>query len=176
MTARTLPTLPNFTTGQELTSSELNQICTYQAFWANPPMFRMYQATPQPITTGTNTQVTCDTSAWDSDSGRGTATPFNYVIPFYGRWTFSWSIAYPPNTTGSRMGMLYQNGTRVPGDIEVGEDNDYIEIDGAMTLLCNVGDTIGLWTWQNSGTTLTLVTGSSDESWLEGRLVSLANP
>jgi hypothetical protein len=174
--ARTLPTLPAFTTGQELTSSELNQIVAYQAFWANPPMFRMYQATGTPVTTGTNTQVTCDGSSWDSDNGRQSATPYNYVIPFYGRWEFRWSVAFPPNTTGSRLGMIYQNGTRVPGDVEVGEDNDYVEIDGTQTVLCNVDDIIGLWCWQNSGSSLTLATGTADQSWFEGKLVSFANP
>lgn len=177
MSARTLPTLPSFTTGQELTSTALNQIVAYQAFWSSPPTFRMYQATGQAITTATNTQVTLDTSGWDSDSGRQGTTPYNYVVPFYGRWFFRWSVAYPSNATGSRVAMLYQNGARVAGGtVEGAADNDFVELDGEETVLCNVGDVIGLWCWQNSGSSLTLATGSANESWLEGTLVSLANP
>src|SRR5215469_1102417 len=109
MAAPTLPTMPSWSTGQEITSSLLNQITTYAQFWANPPMFKMTQATVQSLATGSFTQVTFDTLIWDSDSGRQAVTPFSYVIPFAGRWRFSWKAAFAVNATGSRMSALYQN-------------------------------------------------------------------
>jgi hypothetical protein len=177
MTARTLPTLPTFTTGQALTSSEMNQIITYIGFLSSPPMFRMYQATAQTLTTSTFTQITCDTSVWDTDSGRQASTPWNYVVPFAGRWTIRGCYIAVGNATGGRVAAIYQNGTAVPASSVPGTGVTGVN-NGAFaecTVTCNVGDTLGLWGYQASGGNL--ATGVSGQmSFFEGQLESLASP
>jgi hypothetical protein len=178
VTARTLPTMPTWTAGQEITSTLLNQITTYATFWANPPKFRMYQSVTQSIPDSTPTQITMDVSSWDSDSGRQGATPYNYVIPFAGRWRFTALALFNGNATGERQTLIYQNGAVTQG-LGTGPNNGagfgagYI---ACVELACNVGDTIGVWAYQTSGAGLgTHVTGNQT-SYFEGQLMSLANP
>jgi hypothetical protein len=180
MAARTLPTLPTFVAEQELTSSELNQIVAYQAFWANPPMFSMHQGTSQNITNASNTQITMDTSDFDTDSGRSAATPWSYVIPFAGRWQITVGVVYAGNTTGGRQAMIFQNGVDVTGafdsdqTIAIGTVTDAAQV--TRTFPCNVGDVIAAYTWQDSGGTLATNVSGAQCSFFEGRLVSLASP
>jgi hypothetical protein len=177
---RALPTLPSWLTlgGTVVTPAQMQQLNTYMQFFSSPPMFRMFQATGQSISNNTTTQVTCDTLDYDTDFGRGSSSPWSFTIPtgLGGRWTFKWAVAYPINSTGSRAGFLYKNGSRVNGGTdEIAADNDFIETTGEMTIACAAGDVMSLWTWQNSGGALTLATGGT-QSQFEGRLVSLASP
>ena len=182
MAARTLPTMPSWSTNQEITSSLLNQITAYAQFWANPPMFKMTQATVQSVASGSFVQITMDTSIWDTDSGRQSVTPFSYVIPFAGRWTFSWKVGFAVNATGSRMNALYQNGSVVTG----GQDDTQSVSTAARTtdfaastesVLCNVGDVMAIYALQDSGGALNTDVGSAGaQSFFEGRLTSLASP
>lgn len=178
MTARTVPTMPDWTTAQEITSSLLNQITAYARFWANPPMFRMYQSAAQSINSGTYTQVLCDTGDYDTDSGRAIATPWSYTIPasMAGRWDFKFKFGFAINATGNRLGALYKNGTilaatEVGGPATAATNNP--EMAGGDRILCAAGDVISLWTWQNSGGALNTYAGSC---MFSGQLVSLANP
>lgn len=182
MTARTLPTMPTWTTGQEITSSLLNQITTYSVFWANPPMFRMYQSVAQSVGTGSFTQITFDVSAWDTDSGRSSVTPYNFVIPFAGRWEFKWKVGWAVNATGSRMSALYQNGSADTGGQTTTQAVTTASrtTDAAaspMTVSCSVGDVMGIYALQDSGGSLNTDVGSASAcSYFEGKLASLANP
>ncbi len=178
MSARTLPTLPSFGTLSVATSAELNAICTYQAFWANPPMFQMYQNTVQSIPTSTFTQITMDTPVWDTDTGRALTTPFSYVIPFYGRWEFKFGASDSINSAGSRISALYKNGVAVTPSQTTEPTSSTITIDMTgrpVTVLCNIGDVMGVYGWQSSGGALNTDTGAG-ASYFEGKLVSLASP
>jgi hypothetical protein len=178
MTARSLPTAPSWTTNQEITSSLLNQISTYMTFFANPPCFRAEQHTTQSVATATNTQITCDTTIHDSDSGLSTSTPFSYVVPFAGIWDFFGGVGYVSNTTGIRIPMIWQNGAVINGG-----GSDQAEV--ATTALsevqvagipCNVGDVIALYSYQTSGSSLATAPVGGQCSWFAGRLVSLQSP
>lgn len=179
MTARTVPTLPTFNTLSVATSAQLGQLVAWNQFWANPPMFRMYQTAGQIVASGgANLQVTFDTSDYDTDGGRGLTSPWAYTIPvgMSGRWRFTWSLAWPSNATGSRAEILYKNGTRIAGDGEVATDNDVMQTPASMTILCAAGDVMSVYTWQNSASSLTLAVGANNLSYFEGKLESLANP
>lgn len=181
MAARTLPTMPDWTTGQEITSSLLNQITTYARFFANPPMFRMYQSVAQSVPNGADTQLTMDVSDYDTDSGRAVTTPWAYTIPagMTARWTFSAAVLYAGNATGTRVTSIRKNGVVLPdGGITAGAGasvaHGYL---ATVTVPVAAGDVISVWTWQNSGGALsTSVSTASGLSYFEGRLVSLANP
>ena len=180
MTARSVPVMPNFFAGQKLTGTLMNQVGTYGTFWANKPMFRMYQSVAQSIPNTTDTQITCDTSHYDTDSGRQGSTPYSYTIPagMTGRWRFTWSVAMATNTVGSRDAYIKVNGSRITGPETAGvaANNDVTQADGTTVIPVNAGDVVSLWMWQNSGGALSTVASSNNVSVFEGELVSLANP
>lgn len=181
MSARTVPTLPSFSTNQVLTASEMTQIMTWNKFWANPPMFRMYQTAVQSIPNLTFTQITCDVSDYDSDSGRGLATPWSYTIPvgMSGRWRFSCAISWAANATGVRGAAIYVNGAQANGAFwaaETAPATNVPSVGGATTIAVNAGDQIALYGEQGSGGALNTNTAVSLYSYLEGKLESLASP
>lgn len=180
MTARTVPTMPTWTFQEEITSTLLNQITTYTQFWANPPMIRMYQAVSQSVPNITYTQLTLDTLVYDTDSGRGTSTPWSYTIPvgMTGRWQWSFASAWASNTTGFRVAALYQNGSQVSQMILPPASASGTDLAGrTVTIPCSAGDVIALYGYQSSGGALSTDVGTAGSaSYLEGRLVSLANP
>lgn len=183
MSARTVPTLPTFVTNQVLTASEMTQIMTWLSFWANPPMFKMYQASVQSLPNGGPTTVTMDTSAYDTDSGRSGTTPFGYTIPtgMGGRWYFAWGVAFTGNATGVRDAELRQNGAVVPTG---GGAGGYIQTASAGTCM-NIGwvetaaaaaDVFTVVANQTSTIALNTNVTSGQTSYFSGRLVSLGNP
>lgn len=149
---------------------------------ANPPMFRMYQTIAQPITTGVDAQVLCDTSHYDTAAGRAGSSPWNYVIPtgYDGKWQFTYMVPFVSNTSGSRAQYLKVNGARLtagPETEDVAANNDTTSSVGVLTVPVNAGDSVALWAWQNSGVTLnTAVVSGIAEAFFEGRLVSRGNP
>jgi hypothetical protein len=175
--ARTLPTMPDWTTGQEITSALLNQITTYNRFWANRPMFRMYQSAAQSIPTASATQIACDTPVWDTDSGRSAVNPYNYVVPFTGRWVVRGAAIFNANATGARVAFIYQNGVQIPaasvpfGNAGTINGGAFVEV----TIACNIGDTLGLYGYQSSGGALNTA-GAGQLSYFEGQLESLGSP
>jgi hypothetical protein len=179
--ARTLPTAPNFGANSELTSTQLNALVTYQEFWSSPPCFRAEQHVSggQSIPNPTNTQVTCETTVHDSDSGLSTSSPYSYTIPYAGVWDFAGTVGMVSNTTGIRQPGILQNGSYVNG-----AGPEYPAFSGVMVMhvvadgvLCNVGDVIGLYVYQNTGAALSTYTGvGQGYSVFTGRLVSLQNP
>lgn len=178
MTARTLPTMPSWTANQEITSSLLNQITTYAQFWANPPSFRAEQHASQNITSGSNTQVTCETVIHDSDSGLSLVTPFSYVVPFAGIWDFDGMVGIAFNATGWRGPQIYQNGTVINGAQPIYAPSTITSATPALAkgVVCNVGDVIALYFGQNSGSTLATPAGGAQCSWFAGTLRSLQTP
>lgn len=180
MTARALPVMPNFFAGQKLTGTLMNQVGTYGVFWADKPMFRMYQSIGQSIPNTVDTQVTCDTSHYDTDSGRQGTSPYNYVIPpgMNGRWRFTWAVSMVNNSVGARDAYIKVNGNRIAGPEAAGAaaSNDVTQAFGMTTIPVSAGDVISLWIWQNSGGALSTVASSNNVTVFEGELVSLANP
>lgn len=181
MTARSVPTLPSWLTlgGTVVTQSEMQQLNTYMQFFSSPPMFRMYQTIAQSVANTTWSQITCDTSEWDTDTGRAGSTPWSYTIPagMAGRWQFTGLYASAPNSAGARVGALYQNGSPAPAAQIPGIGT--ASVNGGslvpVTIACNAGDVMSLWGWQSTGSALNSAV-SGQQSYLEGRLVSLASP
>lgn len=179
MTARSVPVMPNFFAGQKLTGTLLNLLGAYVVFWANPPSFRMNQSVTQSVPNLTNTQITMDSPQWDSDSGRNVGSPYSYVIPagMTGRWQFSWGVAWPFNSTGSRVAVLYRNGAPSVGSTDdVAANNDFTDESSTATVAVNAGDVMSVWAYQNSGGALSTAANTQFASFFEGRLVSLGNP
>lgn len=179
MTARTIPIMPNFFAGQKLTGTLMNVLGAYPVFWANPPMFRMFQSIAQAVATSTVTQITLDTSQFDSDSGRAGTSPYSYTIPvgMSGRWWFNWSIPWAATATNFSDAILYKNGSPVTGGTGAAAQNsDHMTPGENSTIPVNAGDTIALYGYQTTGGSLGTFTNSQYVPYLEGRLVSLATP
>lgn len=183
MSARTVPTPPSWGFQEQLTSAKLNQIQTWMLFWSSPPMFRMYQTIAQSVADSTWVQITCDSVDDDTDSGRATSTPWSYTIPpgMGGQWDFRGKTSWASNSTGYRAAAIYVNGTEVPTEnifapgLAGGATSFALALPRSVKV--NAGDVIALYGRQTSGAPLnTGVASAPDYSYLEGRLVSLANP
>lgn len=180
MTARAIPSMPTWLAGQKLTATLLNQISTFGNFWANPPMFRMYQSVAQSVSNGAWTQILCDTSDYDTDSGRSGISPYSYTIPvgMTGRWAFGWQIPWTNNATGGRDSGLRKNGTAISGYTGAAPETSGGQggIGWGDTIAVTAGDVMSLWGFQSSGGSLATVVASDTFTIFWGRLVSLANP
>jgi hypothetical protein len=148
---------------------------------ANPVAFRMYQTAAQTIANTTDTQVTCDTSHYDTASGRGLSTPWNYVVPAGagGLRQLAFMVPYSANTTGSRAQYLKVNGLRLTAGtetVDISANNDITAAVGIVTIPLNPGDSVALWTWHNAGGPLALLATNVAQPFLEGRRVSLVTP
>lgn len=179
MTARTLPVPPNWFAGSKLTASAMNGLTNTANFWADPPSFRMRQTVVQSVANSTDTQITCDFSQWDSDTGRASGSPYNYTIPAgWGngmRWTFEYCVCFNASGGGTRWAFLKQNGTGVADSrFQIAGAADPICVGGTCSLIVNSGDTIALWGGQTSGAALS--TSSSNLSFLGGWLHGLGTP
>lgn len=179
MAARAVPTMPDWTAGQRVLASQLQQATTYARFWTSPPSFHMYQSITQSVATSTITQALFDVSDYDTDSGRAVSTPWSYTIPsgMTGRWGFDWKIAWATSGTGFRLSALYKNAVQVARTqaTHLGPAGVNDEVGSAhIEIACNAGDVMIIQIDQTSGSPLsTEVTGPS---YFEGRLISLANP
>lgn len=181
MATRTIPTLPNWTAGMRVTGANLAAMVSYQQFWANPPMFSMYQIVAQSIPNATDTQVLMDSNEHDTDSGRSGSSPYSYTIPsgMTGRWRFTCCVKFGGNATGIRQTKLFKNGTLVNAAQSAGQAGPATDFTGyvlSREFLCNSGDVIAVYGYQNSGGALNTNVGGSLNSYFEGQLVSLANP
>lgn len=180
MTARTLPSLPNFFAGQRLTGATMQSITTWGNFWSDRGAFRMIQSATQTFTTGVDAQFTLDVSTYDSDTGRSGSTPFNYTIPSsWGsnlRWRFEFCAAWTSSAVGTRWLYLKQNGTAVNGTrFQYPGGGDPVFVGGAVSILVSGGDTIGLWGGQSSGGNLA-TTNINSVSFLEGWFEGTGSP
>ncbi len=176
--ARTLPTMPSWTTGQEITSTLLNQITTYAQYMASPPCFRAEQHTTQTLTTATNTQITCETVIHDSDSGLAASSPYSYIVPVAGVWDFDGGVGMASNATGLRAPQIWQNGAQVNGAGPIYPEvaNSSLFLVAAHGIICNVGDVIALYMQQQSGGNLATSNIGGQYSWFAGKLISLQSP
>lgn len=178
MTARAVPSSPNFFAGQKLTGTIMNQTTTVATFWANPPGFSMLQAISQSFANTTYAQLTMDTPTWDSDGGRSGTSPYSYTIPpgMTGRWTITVKVAWAGAGGTNRLCAVYVNGALyVPSEVAVvsAAIANGAEIGTTVTIAVNAGDVISAWAYQGSGGALSTAAG---KSFFEGRLESLGNP
>lgn len=181
MSARIVPTMPDWTSHQVVTSALLEQITTYGRFWANPPAFRMTQQIAQSIPNAIWTQVTCDTLDYDTDSGRALTSPWSYTIPvgMTGRWQFGWMLPWVDNTTGTRDCEIRKNGNNISSYVTYAPVGSGGSGGQGWTdpIAVAAGDVMSMWGYQSitSGALSTSVqTDTFPVFW--GRLFSLANP
>lgn len=181
MTARSVPAPPAFLAGQKLTATVMNQISTVQSFWADPPMFRQHLSIAQSIPNAVYTQIACDFVEYDSDTGLSGTTPYPYTVPVGqgGRWQLGGMISWAGNATGIRIAAIYKNGAQITGAnaaAMAGPAANVTNVVVSATVNLIAGDVIGLYGYQSSGGSLNAQIGGGSPPFLEGRLISLANP
>jgi hypothetical protein len=178
VTARAVPTLPTWVSGTVVTQAQMLQLNVWDQFWANPPMFRMYQTVAQSIPNATLTQIACDTPDYDSDSGRASSTPWSYTIPvgMTGTWKLWLKDSFPANATGVRVVQAYRNGAGIATIQKFSTPNSAFAMQPVISdeVDLNAGDVMSIWGYQSTGSAVN--TDVSTGAVFGGRLVSLANP
>lgn len=124
-----------------------------------PPRFKGYATSAQTITSGSgsDTPISLDTEAYDSDNGHSTTTNTSrYVIQVAGTYLILATGAFDINATGNRKVGINVNGANALGGAFTGpsmSSNSWVASVGVYQAL-NVGDYVELVMWQTSGANL----------------------
>lgn len=156
------PTTPStWTTAEAPASATFNSDVRASALWlASPPVFRAHSSAAVTVATSTRTAITLGTSDFDTYSGFSTSTGL-YTVPFSGLYMLGGIVSFPGAsgayyaTTGF---SVTHSGTTLnyagPGILGRQPCSTAIRM-----LRLSAGDTIGLYGFQASGSSLTTVTG-----------------
>lgn len=142
----------SFAAGTKLRASVLNSETI-------GPVTRSIQATVQSVPTGTWTKITLDTNILDLPGGAWQGGTNNIIPGQLGLYLATITGAYLHSTTGARFVQLYQNGSPVAG-ITAGipatsGTEDGVPFSATHPVQSNsLTDTFELWTWQDSGGSL----------------------
>ena len=164
-TGGTISTISNgiLATGGNNTTIQITLLTGGYAPTQTNLMARYLSSTGQTIGNSTNTQVLFDTV--DTQNSLG-SVPLSYSSGLFTNTGTSplsllitASISYNSNTTGSRVFWIQDNNGYRYGQTDIAADNDYPcgLVSAQLTLI--VGGTFVIYTWQNSGSSLTLPGG-----------------
>jgi hypothetical protein len=168
--------MTTWTVGQLVTAALMNSnIQALGAFLLAPPLFCGYQATAQSIATGTTgSPILIDTNVLDSDSGHSTVTNTSeYIIQVAGTYLAFGQVSFVPNATGPRGGTIYQNAAtvnRIQPQVTTAGTAVTTTVAFIGFLVCNVGDIIQVYGWQESGGAL-----STEAGWSSLNLLRVSN-
>jgi hypothetical protein len=156
-----VPSVPNFTTNEVATSSDIEKIVTALNFALyNRPLFKGHATVAQAIGTGSLSTLAIDTTDVDTDGGRtgaGSATD-RYVCRTQGWYTVSVTVSYQTNGTGtgSRFSVIAVNGVPQNGFATAAAPptavNCGVTLSGLVHM--NVNDYLQVQGFQDSGATV----------------------
>lgn len=174
----TIPELPLFTSGP-LKSGTLNRLRDVVAFWQNPPAANMRASSSQNITTGGSYQlVTFHTTEYDTDTIVTSTT--RLTAKTAGRYRVAATATFSANGTGDRYVLIRKNAAGSPtGGTQVisatakpsSGSSCTVSTNSALEIQLSVNDTIEVFCFQDSGSTLTLNSQPGD-TFVTMRLVS----
>ncbi len=152
----TVPTVPDWTAGQRVLASQLQQLTTAARFAQNPPLAVLYQTVAQTLTTGTPAPVTYDSEQVDSVGGHSTVTNTSrYTAQYTGYYFVHLNNLFVSNATGGRLAQVYKNGTALTTSFTVipAAPTFYaaMGIESSTWVQLNVGDYVEGFASQNSG-------------------------
>jgi hypothetical protein len=156
-------------TATTITSAWGNSVKSATDFLANPPACKAYKSTGHSVPTATDTALTWDTEAFDTDNMHSLVTNTDRLtMNTAGLYVVTLQIQFPFDAGGGeRMGSLYLNNTtliardrRLSHSVGVGTTN--------MTLTTlykfAAGDWVQPTAYQASGTTMTVTQGIGSTS------------
>lgn len=146
---------------------------TWNQFFFFKPQFQAFQyaTTTQSIPSGTATLVNWDGSNSDSWLGLNLTTD-TYTIPVKGVYRFTTNATWNGNGTGQRYSAIYQNGALVTTAICTRRANASTVSSNVDALFaCNVGDTIRMYVFQDSGSAQNLYNTAPYQTTFTGEWV-----
>lgn len=175
------PSLTTPTTGAKITAGGFGvQVKAYLDGLSNMDRVSVYQGTGSSCATGVSTLITFDTEEYDSNGMHNPAGNAGRLVAINaGTYTYNASISWPSNATSWRYLMIRKNaagspvgGTRVwqgfiAASAAVSNNTQSITRD----IVLAAGDYLEMYGIQNSGGSLTTVTGV-DATFFQLRQVS----
>lgn len=159
-----VPTVPDWTAGQRVLASQLEQLTTAIRFGQNPPIALLYQSATQTFSNNTNAAVALDATAWDTASGHNNATNnTRYTAVYPGTYNVTGHVSWPQNATGARQLEIYKNGSvyNTGSQIFAGQSTNWTAHETTVEVAMVVGDYVEMWVEQLSGGSLTLNSGTA---------------
>jgi len=134
------------------------------------PAFRLYQSTPQTITTATNTALLFDSEDLDTDNGHSTVTNTSrYTATVAGWYMVTGTLQIAHNTTGNRIVFIRKNGSTTINQVgrQTSSATNTLGLQiGTMVYLNGTTDYLELMAFQSSGGNLDTLT--ANPSYFEG--------
>lgn len=134
-----------------------------------PPVFTAQQVTAaQNIPNNAATDVTWDTAWYDTATGFGPSGDLiQWTCLVAGLYELMACIPFGANATGDRRAYFQQNGAEVGGRASTSAviAGDYVSLAISCTVDCQVGDTLKVTCFQNSGGPLAIVTTNGGAVW-----------
>lgn len=166
-----VPTTRLFQAGEQLTGAQLNQTVTSLGnFLLGKPIAQLVQAVAQNIATGTDVACTFTTEEIDRDNGHSNSTNTSrYTAATPGWYRLSGNATFSASSAGTfRQTQFRKNGTTLlngahrfrPGSLSAAS-NISIPAPVTMVYLNGTTDYVELILSQDSGVTLTTVTGTN---------------
>jgi len=134
-------------------------------FLANPPVLRAHATTTQSIANSTAATVALGVVDTDTYSGWNSSTN-TYTVAQPGIYLAGALVPYAANGTGIRTAGISVNGTIYWGPPSNGGSADLCSVPKTQMFSLNIGDTVQLATWQNSGGALGTATAAQARMFL----------
>ncbi|GAP11739.1 hypothetical protein BECAL_02932 [Bellilinea caldifistulae] len=127
---------------------------------------RAYRSTDQPISSGAWTTISFSGVGWDSHPSGisdqwSSGTPTRLTCQVSGLYLITGQLSFAGNATGRRIGRIYLNGsTEIALQSHPATSTNPIHITLSVLRILNSGDYIELGAYQDSGSSLNVLTGS----------------
>lgn len=176
----TIPALPSFTSGQELTASELNQLVSWASFWQSPPRCRVVNTVGPNITGSSNWNLLgFDSEDYDTDGMHSTSTNTSRITVQTSGYYMVASQVRTNNSgisgTGRQSSVCKNTGGTFNVSNEVAHDartnasgGDIVLATPVAIVQMTAGDYFELFAWQNEGSSVPTIASGI---WMQVQLV-----
>lgn len=159
-----IPSPPTITVGQKVTAAYLNaSIRDAVNFLTAQPLCVVTSSVVQNLTTSTQTPLTFDTEATDSDAMHSTVSATSRLTAITPGWyLLTGTVTFAANATGDRFVSFLINGATELARVDqmtVTTASRGPSLTTSTVLFLNAGDYVELTAWQNSGATLATALG-----------------
>lgn len=163
---RTVPVSATKNAGDLITGALWNAgPAASNTFLTGVPIAMVYQANAQSLASGFSA-IAMDTTILDTDSQHSNSVNNSRVVCQVAGWySVGGAVGFSTNTTGSRGGLIYKNGsslTQATGNIAAASNVLHVATAGEFCIQLAVGDYVELYGFQNTGAPLnTAISGYS---------------
>lgn len=127
----------------------------------NGPAFSAYLSSLQSVTSGVNTKITFQTKEFDTASSYDNATNYRFQPNVAGYYQVNAASAYTVGVSARMTTYIYKNGSEWKRGSDFAATNSYTCPVSALVYLNGSTDYVEIYTYQSSGSTLSLVNANS---------------